>query len=416
MAEVGPCRRVLTVLLSAPVPPVTGLDLRQLCLLRLVRDLGCESSALVFTTAKRPTVSAALSSYCQTVLDGGRRIEYGRLPAAVRVRSRLRMLGPAIRGTSGCTYPLSLPYDLAGAQETLRGVVERFGIEVVLLPTTLVHYAPMLRALDVVVIGDAADITSELTRRVLRYGVRQPWRVPGLLLNHVATRSQDRLHLGLCQEIWATTEAEAGRLRAMAPQATVVVAGNAVDPPTDGGWGVAREGCIGFIGNLALRPNQEAVVTLVKKVLPAVRARRPGVRLSIAGTGLPPNLESRLARAPGVEWLGCVPDASKFMQSCNVMVLPIRVRAGVPMKLIEGLASNRPVVATEEIVSGLRLEAGKEILVGKDTKDLAALVTRLLDDRDLAVSVAARARSRFRADHSYEASLRRLQSGSFLAS
>src|SRR5438046_2768920 len=73
--------RVLTVLLDVPVPPETGLHLRQLVILRLVRDLGCDSEALVFTTADRPQVSAEMLERCDNARHAGPRVEYRQMSA-----------------------------------------------------------------------------------------------------------------------------------------------------------------------------------------------------------------------------------------------------------------------------------------------------------------------------------------------
>src|SRR5947207_10366652 len=153
--------------MDVPVPPETGLHLRQLVILRLVRDLGCESEALVFTTADRPRVPAGMFQWCDNARHGGPRVEYAQLSGLSRMLLRSRMLVPAVFGRPSFSYPFSLPYDRARAGDLIAGAAEAARADAVILPTTLVHNAPRLLAAGLHVIGDAVDIVSQLTRRAL---------------------------------------------------------------------------------------------------------------------------------------------------------------------------------------------------------------------------------------------------------
>jgi glycosyltransferase involved in cell wall biosynthesis len=98
------------------------------------------------------------------------------------------------------------------------------------------------------------------------------------------------------------------------------------------------------------------------------------------------------------------------------MAMPIRIRGGVPLKLVEALACGRPVVATPELVQGLLLIQGREVLVADHERDIATDVVRLLTNRELAERIATEGRRRFERDLSLEASLRHLRCDSLLGS
>jgi glycosyltransferase involved in cell wall biosynthesis len=259
------------------------------------------------------------------------------------------------------------------------------------------------------------DIVSQATRRLLKFSRHQPWRLPGLLVNHLATVAQERLFLGACSEIWATTESEAALLRALAPSANVVVAGNAIDEQLVQPSAIPAHGPIGLIGNYSLAPNLDAACFLAERVFPIVKRTHTEARLALAGGGMPSEVCIRLARIAGVDLLGQVEDSAAFIQSCRVMALTVRVRGGVPLKLIESLACSRPVVATLELIDGLSLRIGTDVLVGDSAKEIAAALCRMLDDGDLARSVAASGHERFVAEFSLASTLRRLKDQSLLA-
>jgi glycosyltransferase involved in cell wall biosynthesis len=324
------------------------------------------------------------------------------------------MIGPAIFGRASSVYPFSMPYDLANATQLIAEAARKIEADVVVLPTMLLHIAPTLTNVGVVVIGDAIDIVSQLTWRFLQYGRRKPWRIPGLLVNHLATRRQESLFLRACTEIWATTDEEAALLRTMAPTANVLVAGNALDERLVDSSDVPAEGPVGFIGNYSLPTNLDAARYLVEQVFPLIKRRRPGTRLALAGAGMPVDIGSRFERLMGVQVLGRVDDSCTFIQSCRVMALPILIRGGVPLKLVEALACGRPVVATRQLVQGLPLREGVDLLIGADAETFAAAVCKLLDNPSVAQSLAQNGRRRFEEEFSLQATIRRLEHKSVL--
>lgn len=407
--------RVLTVLLDVPAPARTGLHHRQLTVLRLVRTLGCQSHVLVFTTEERPEVGPELGGLCDAVHLAGRRVEYASLSRGRRLRLRGHSLGAALLSRGAPTYPFSVPYDLADAAGRLDATLRAVKPGAVILPTTLVHLTPRASAGGARVIGDAADIVSQLTRRVIGLSRTAPWRLPGLVANHVITLAQERLFLETCSEVWASTPGEALMLRQRLPGTRVVVAGNAIDDRACHDSPVPSDGPIGMIGNYSLSPNRDAANFLATRVFPLVQRSRPSARLVLAGPGMPPGLGKRLARLDGVQLLGPVADALAFTESCRVMAPTVRLRAGAPLKLIEALACARPVVTTHAAIAGLPLEAGRDVLAADRPEDLAEVLCRVLSDDDLASSLARRGRQLFLAELSFAANLRRVREQSLLA-
>ena len=91
-------------------------------------------------------------------------------------------------------------------------------------------------------------------------------------------------------------------------------------------------------------------------------------------------IEQRLSLTPNVQVMGPVGDAAGFVAGCRVMALPIRRRGGVPFKLVEAMAAQRPVVATSALVSGLELPSGQALFIADSPREFAAAVVRLCND------------------------------------
>jgi hypothetical protein len=224
--------RVLTVLPDFPFPAVTGLHLRMVSNLELVKRLGCYSALLFFSTEEHGLMadtSGPLAGICDEVRHGGRRFAYADRSTASRVADKLDFLVRGMAGVAAETYPFSIPYDRMGAREIILAEAERVQADFVVLPSFMVHYARTLTRRGFRVIADAIDVLTDLTARLLSSSAQGPAGKLGLYANYVACRAQERIFLPECSEIWATSSPEAEALSAIAPRANVVVAANSLD-------------------------------------------------------------------------------------------------------------------------------------------------------------------------------------------
>ncbi|MEA2396648.1 MAG: polysaccharide biosynthesis protein PslH [Thermoleophilaceae bacterium] len=228
------------------------------------------------------------------------------------------------------------------------------------------------------------DVTATMARTDSRRGRRVWWR-----LEHAKAVAAERRAARSTAAVTVPTEAEAELFEGYGARAVVVP--NGVDlsatphaPPTP-------EPHVVFVGYYLWRPNLEAAVELVDRVMPLLRARLPGASLRLVGRDPAPEL---LARAgPGVEVTGAVPDVLPHLRWAGVTVLPIRAGGGSRLKALEALAAGVPVVATPFAVNGLGLRDGEHVLLGQRPGDLADQAARVLEDRALAerLSIAGRA-------------------------
>jgi glycosyltransferase involved in cell wall biosynthesis len=92
--------------------------------------------------------------------------------------------------------------------------------------------------------------------------------------------------------------------------------------------------------------------------------------------------------APGV-----VNDLAPYFAASDIAICPIEFGGGTKIKLLESLAAGLPTVAFEESTRGLDLVPGRHLLVvEKDEKEIMTALDRLVDDPQLAQSLAAAGR------------------------
>jgi glycosyltransferase involved in cell wall biosynthesis len=407
---------VLSVLPDAPFPTTTGLQIRLATNLRVVREFAGRSDVLWFAESRAERDLEALAGACDDALFAGSPFPYSAFSARARVGHRLRFVMEGAARRRGRRYPFSLIYDEVGAEALIRDTARRIEPDFVVLPIWFAHYAPGLVADGFRVIVDAYDVLTDQTFNMVKtYGLRHPARVPGLVANHVATRTQERLCLPACAEVWANSESQARRLRQLAPGTHTVVVANVLDEDDVEISSLPDAPIVGFISAYGYPPNLAAAQHLALKVFPRLRKLVPEATLLLAGGGMDPAIRARLAAVAGVETLGRVPDAGAFMSSCATMAYPLFFRSGPPLKVVEALARGRPVVASPQVAEGLELTDGRDVLVARRPVAAAEALARLLTDRVLAARLAKEGRRVFEARFSVTSAIREARRNSVLA-
>ncbi|MBI2819055.1 MAG: glycosyltransferase [Acidobacteria bacterium] len=162
-----------------------------------------------------------------------------------------------------------------------------------------------------------------------------------------------------------------------------------------------------FVGNFQHRPNAEGLEYFRDKILPLIRARRPGVTLHIVGAGAVKDDVQKFA-GEGIRLHGQVPDIREPLGKYAVFVCPIQTGAGVRVKILEAFASGIPVVSTSLGAEGLATKSNEEIILADTPADFAEGCLRLLEDSSAARSMAASARRLVEARYNWPVVMERL--------
>jgi len=135
-----------------------------------------------------------------------------------------------------------------------------------------------------------------------------------------------------------------------------------------------------FVAGFGHPPNEDAACWFVAEVLPAIRERVPGVRLSIVGSHPSPRV--RALAGPHVIVTGAVSNDELRRQyaSARVAAVPLRVGAGVKLKVVEALVEGLPLVTTPTGAQGLPGLADVASIAGDATSFADAVVALLTDD------------------------------------
>ena len=183
------------------------------------------------------------------------------------------------------------------------------------------------------------------------------------------------------------------------------VVGNGVDTDYYTALRDAASQTLVFVGVLNYKPNVDAVVWFAEHVLPDLRQRLPDATFQIVGQHPAPNVQD-LARLPGVEVIGPVPDVRVHLARAAAVVVPLRIARGVQNKVLEAMAAARAVLCSPQAAAGIDAVVGQHLLVADDPSDWVTQLEQLLTDRPRRRRIAQAARGHVRQHYTWDARLR----------
>lgn len=144
-----------------------------------------------------------------------------------------------------------------------------------------------------------------------------------------------------------------------------------------------REDELLFLASLDWYPNQDALAYFIKKILPAVRARRPGVILRIVGRKPPKSMIKQYSGLPGIDLVGEVQQVQSHLNRAAVVIVPLRMGGGSRIKILEALAAGKAVIATAIAAEGLDVTSGEHLLIADSPPAFATGIEALLASTEL---------------------------------
>jgi sugar transferase (PEP-CTERM/EpsH1 system associated) len=273
---------------------------------------------------------------------------------------------------------------------------------IVVYSAAVAPYAGVAAAAGIPRVIDFVDADSEKWRD---YGRSQPF--PRSMIYRLEADRLARYEGELAASFGASvfvSEAEATIVRPRAAGRPIHVVPNGVDldafrPPADSE--PSRRPVLVFTGAMGYYPNADAVEHFARAIFPAVRAQVPEARFQIVGRD-PSATVRRLARLPGVEVTGTVPDVRPYLAGAAVVVAPFRISRGVPNKILEAMASAIPVVGTRTAFQALGATEADGIRIAESPPAFAAATVALLRDEEARREAGKRARAYVERHHRWE--------------
>lgn len=236
---------------------------------------------------------------------------------------------------------------------------------------------------------DSVDSISLLFERALRGSPSRKSRAMALL-DLARTRRYEANYTARYDEVLVSSPEDAWALRELARAASEPVAPehihvvpNGVDLEYFRPQAVERlPATLIFSGKMSYHANVAAALFLAQEIMPHIWARRPDVRVVIAGSA--PTREVRaLAADPRIAVTGYVDDLRPYLAQATVAISPLRYAVGIQNKVLEAMAMGIPVVTARQVARALQAQEGVDLLFAQESPEYAQTILTLLEDAAL---------------------------------
>ncbi|WP_394788240.1 TIGR03087 family PEP-CTERM/XrtA system glycosyltransferase [Rhodoferax sp.] len=158
-----------------------------------------------------------------------------------------------------------------------------------------------------------------------------------------------------------------------------------------------------FTGAMDYWPNIDAVLWFASEILPALRNKYPNLVFYVVGRS--PSEDVLNLTSGSIVVTGTVPDVRPYLQHASVIVAPLRIARGIQNKILEAMAMERAVVASQICVQAIDAQPEQEILTAKNADDFIFKISSLLDEPAMANKIGLAGRRRVTESYSWTAHL-----------
>lgn len=375
---------------ESPHPPIGGGPLRSASVLHYLLSR-YEVDAVLFRQPDGPPPQCPGAARTLTIpLPYHSRRTVARLGR--NVSRVLRGAPPLIDRFAGFKEPLR--NFLAGRRYDL-GVVEHLW---------LAPYCEILRPACARLVLDLHNIESEWHRRCA--AAASPFSAAAMYRFAWSARRIEANYLPRFDLVLATSDEDAGRASAIAPEARVAVFPNVL-PPIEPRPRVDDGRSLVFPGNLEYLPNQQAIRWFHTQVWPRLRHRR-GLVWRILGCH-PEAVPAELRTDPAIEIGALGDDSISRLAQASVGIAPLISGSGTRLKILEMWAAGLPVVSTSLGAEGLGAVDGFHIAIADTPQRFAAAVVKLLESPEQRQQFGEAGLALLRARFTWEAGWERLR-------
>jgi glycosyltransferase involved in cell wall biosynthesis len=165
-----------------------------------------------------------------------------------------------------------------------------------------------------------------------------------------------------------------------------------------------------YLGLFSYSPNTVAAELLIDQIYPRLRQVYPDCRLLLVGRNPTQRMKEAAKRDSGIIVTGEVADVRPYLAAASVMAVPLRHGGGTRLKILEAFAAGCPVVSTTKGFEGLKAKDGEHLLIRDEIEAIVEGVCQLWSDPSLGQKLANSAYELVRAEYSWEAVGRRVES------
>jgi len=151
------------------------------------------------------------------------------------------------------------------------------------------------------------------------------------------------------------------------------------------------------LGAMDWLPNKEGLEWFLDEIWPDIEKLNSELRFYIAGKNMPREFFEYDSENVVVE--GEVFDAVEFINSKSIMIVPLLSGSGMRVKIIEGMAMSKCIIATSMAAEGIKCQHGKDILIANTADEFYRSILQCITNPKKWLEIGRNARKTAERDH-----------------
>lgn len=136
-----------------------------------------------------------------------------------------------------------------------------------------------------------------------------------------------------------------------------------------------------YIGALDWMPNQEAIRWFLNEIWSDLKLEFPDWEFVVAGRNASSSFVSEMQKHP-IKFVGEVESAHEFIDTYNIMLVPLLAGSGMRIKIIEGMARGKCIVTTKIGAEGIPAINKQDIYIEDLVEDFKQVLKNLMQNQD----------------------------------
>jgi glycosyltransferase involved in cell wall biosynthesis len=146
-----------------------------------------------------------------------------------------------------------------------------------------------------------------------------------------------------------------------------------------------------FLGSLDWLPNREGMEWFLDTFIGDLISGELPVKLYVAGNDIPERFDDYEALGK-VFIQGEVDDALEFVNSKSIMIVPLLSGGGMRVKIVEGMAMQKCIIATSLGAEGINFKDGHDILIANNRDEFFEAIQHCIRDEEFCIQLGKNAR------------------------
>ncbi|RZJ82153.1 MAG: glycosyltransferase [Flavobacterium sp.] len=160
------------------------------------------------------------------------------------------------------------------------------------------------------------------------------------------------------------------------------------------------------LGAMDWRPNKEGLEWFLDEIWPDIEKLNGELRFYIAGKNMQKQFFDYDSENLIVE--GEIFDAVEFMNSKAIMIVPLLSGSGMRVKIIEGMAMEKCIIATTMAAEGINCKPGKDILIADTADEFYRSILQCITKPNKWREIGENARKTVKRDHEMNTNAERM--------